>query len=118
MRPSFLLFLSLALVSSMGFAESRPKTPEPTEVFSKTSAAFCNKMDQCSSEKISQKNCVVQMQDAFEQIYRGLSENKKTEVQNAQVSQCVKSIQKTPCEALKSAQKLEGCEFIEKLNGL
>jgi hypothetical protein len=101
---------------SVAWAESNPKPVSFKEVNSKVSEAFCKKMDECAKDKIPVKQCVSEMKDAFLENYNALPKERKIEVIKPDLELCIKSIEGSSCSELKAAQKLNGCDFIDKLN--
>ncbi len=97
------------------FVGAKQKETGPSQIFIEVSDAFCHKMDECSKEKIPHRDCVSQVKEAFQKSYDKLSSDQKAEVDSADGANCSKSIQSNSCEQLKGAQKLTGCDFIEKL---
>ncbi len=119
-----LSFISLMLLPCLLWAasESKPTSNAPApppfnEVSTKVSQAFCTKMDQCAKQKIPMNQCVGQMNEAFIQGYKALPVDKKIQVSSDQLSQCVKSVQTSTCEALQKASSLPGCDFISQISG-
>jgi hypothetical protein len=113
---AIIFFVVFATYVSTAWAESKPKSVPFKEVNSKVSEAFCKKMDECAKQKIPVKDCISQMKDAFQQNYNSLPQDKKLEVLEPDLKLCTQSIQSSTCDELKAAQKLNGCDFIEKLN--
>lgn len=97
-------------------AQNSGATPSFNEVSTKVSQAFCQKMEQCSPQKIPMNQCVSQMNDAFIQGYKSLPVDKKIQVSGEQMNQCVKSVQSSSCENLQKSSSLPGCDFIAQLS--
>ncbi len=120
---NYILFTFFILIPSFLWAASESKpaahtssVPSFSEVSSKVSQAFCTKMEQCATQKISMNQCVGQMNDAFIQGYKALPLDKKIQVTNDQLSQCVKSVQSSTCESLQKSSALPGCDFIAQVS--
>ena len=95
--------------------EKEGKGVEFSKVNSKVSEALCQKMQECAAQKMSQGQCLSEVKDTFQQSYNSLPKEKRFEVAPPDLDLCVKSIQGSSCNDLKTAQTLKGCDFIREL---
>lgn len=114
MRGIFVFLFIFGFITSAG-GQAEAKAAPFSNVSSKVSQAFCGKMDQCSPEAMSQKDCLSEMKGTLQDSYNKLPKDKKLEVPEEDLTLCLKNIKGASCEDIKSAQTLKGCEFLQML---
>jgi hypothetical protein len=120
MRLTIISFIFLSIISWCNplWAKAKDeKETKPKLSFSPVTQAFCNKMEECAQgEKIPLAECLKQMNQTFDQSYVSLLPAQRPELSEQIINGCSETVQKLSCAELKTADKLIGCEFIEKLN--